>query len=42
MATYDIEINGHEDGLTSSAVEDMVRDLFPRAESVEVSEREDE
>lgn len=40
MATYDISINGHEDGLTSSAVEDMVRDMFPEAESIDVSERD--
>ena len=39
MTEYEITINGHESGLTASAVESIVRDSFPQAENIEVSEQ---
>jgi hypothetical protein len=40
MSEYTIRIEGHESGLTASAVEDMVGGMFPDAENVEVVEGE--
>lgn len=39
MSDYIITIDGHESGLTANAVESIVRDSFPEAENIEVSEQ---
>lgn len=39
MPEYTITIDGHESGLTANTVESIVRDSFPEAENIEVSEQ---
>jgi hypothetical protein len=36
MTEYDITINGYESGLARNAVEDVLEEYFPDADSVEV------
>jgi len=37
MTEYDITINGYESGLARNAVEDVLEEYFPDADSVEVT-----